>query len=329
VTRDGSLVAEVPALLDGVRVDRAIALLAGISRAEAATLVGQGHVSVGGKPIHARSRVLRAGDALVVDGVQRRTGGVEPEPEVPVRVVYVDEHIIVVDKPPGLVVHPGAGHPTDTLVGGLLARFPDLGELPSSGAGDPGRPGIVHRLDKGASGLLVVARSATAYRSLVAQLAGRRVDRRYITLVHGRLEEGRGVVEAPIGRSSRSPVRMAVTSQGRDARTRFRVITRFDVPEPSALLIVGLDTGRTHQIRVHMASIGHPVAGDDRYRRRGRTDLDRRLGAERLFLHAVRLGFEHPATGEITTWRSPLAADLREVVELEGRGFDGVDLPEP
>jgi 23S rRNA pseudouridine1911/1915/1917 synthase len=329
MSAEASLVAEVPALLDGVRVDRAIALLAGISRAEAASLVGEGHVSVGGKPVRTRSRVLRSGDALVVEALPRPAPGVGPEPEVPVEVLYADEHMVVVDKPPGLVVHPGAGRPAHTLVGGLLARFPDLAALPEAGAGNAGRPGIVHRLDKGASGLLVVARTARAYRSLVGQLSERRVDRRYLTLVHGQPEEDRGVIEAPIGRSSRSPTRMAVSSQGREARTRFRVVRRFDDPEPSALLAVGLDTGRTHQIRVHLAAIGHPVAGDDRYRRRPRTALDRRLGPERLFLHAARLGFDHPATGVPTTWRSPLPADLNEIVELEALDLDQSELPEP
>ena len=309
----------VPALLDGVRADRGVALLTGVSRAVAAQLVAAGAVRVGGRPVTGRSQGLVAGTRLEVD-LPGPVAGAAADAGVDVAVVYADEDVVVVDKPAGLVVHPGAGRRDGTLVSGLLARYPELAELAAAGVCDPQRPGIVQRLDRGTSGLLAVARSERAYRSLSAQLAARTVERRYRALVAGHLPEDRGVVEAPIGRSTRAPTRMAVSAQGRPARTSYAVLARVDEPLRATLLELALDTGRTHQIRVHLAAIGHPVVGDDRYGtaagpggRRGRVG-GALLARGRLFLHAARLGFEHPGGAGAMVFESPLPADLAAVV---------------
>ena len=302
------MIVTVPAALDGVRVDRAVALLADVSRGQAAELVAAGRVAVDGVRVATRSAALVAGSTLAVDLPDAAPAGVEPEPDVELRVVHADAAVVVVDKPAGVVVHPGAGHTHGTLAAGLLARFPDLADV-----GDPARPGIVHRLDRGTSGLLVVARTAAAYQSLTAQLAERTVGRRYVALVTGHLADDRGVVDAPIGRSTRTPTKMAVSANGRPARTGYRVLRRLgDQPaldQPSTLLALALETGRTHQIRVHLAAIGHPVVGDDRYGPPGRVG-GRALPAGRLFLHAAQLGFDHPDSGERVVWTSPLPDDL-------------------
>jgi 23S rRNA pseudouridine1911/1915/1917 synthase len=296
--------APVPSALAGERIDRVVSLLTGVSRSTAAGLVDAGGVRVDGRAVHSRSRRVCEGEVVEVD-LPREVAASEAvaDPAVAVPIVYSDEEVIVVDKPAGLVVHEGAGTRAGTLVHGLLARFPDL-----AGVGDTTRPGIVHRLDAGTSGLLVVARTAAAYHSLVGQLGARSVERRYLALVLGHVEPGAGVVEAPIGRAGGDPTRMAVSLRGRQARTRYEVRERFDGPVPCSLLECRLETGRTHQIRVHLAAIGHPVAGDARYRG------DRpALPLRRPFLHAHRLAFDHPASGDRLAFSSPLPADLEEV----------------
>ena len=295
----------IPAALAGERVDRVVAMLTDRPRSEVADLVRDGAVRVGGRPVTTASRRLAEGDVLEVDAPEREAVLPQPDPSVTVPTVHVDDHVVVVDKPAGLVVHPGAGNPVGTLVNGLLARFPDLG---AAGAGDPTRPGIVHRLDKGTSGLLVVARTAAAYESLVAQLKARAVDRRYIALACGTVEAPSGLIEAPIGRAVSDPTRMAVSARGRPARTAYEVEQRFTFPAAATLLDCRLETGRTHQIRVHLAAIGHPVVGDRRY---GGVRPD--LPTPRPFLHAYRLAFDHPANGERLELRSPLPDDLEEL----------------
>jgi 23S rRNA pseudouridine1911/1915/1917 synthase len=208
-----------------------------------------------------------------------------------------------VAKQAGLVVHPGAGHTSGTLVHGLLARYPEIGDV-----GDPFRPGIVHRLDRETSGLLVVARSARAYDSLVAQLSERLVERRYLALVWGRLQSPRGTIDAPIGRSEARRTRMAVRETGRPARTGYAVQAEYEVPRCS-LLECTLETGRTHQIRVHLAAIGNPVVGDATYG--GQREP---IALTRPFLHAQRLTFEHPSSGERVTFDEPLPPDLGAVL---------------
>lgn len=295
---------EIPESLAGERLDRIVALLADVSRADATTVIANGGVMVDGEVAVTGKIRLRAGQEVEIDPsslpVEEMPG---PDASIPLNVVFADEHVIVIDKAPGVVVHPAAGHKGGTLVNALLARFPEIAEV-----GDPQRPGIVHRLDVGTSGLLVVARSDDAYESLVDQLSDHDVERRYVALAWGRFDAPVGTVDAPIGRDPRDPLRMAVVATGKEARTHFRVEQSFTEPELS-LVTCELETGRTHQIRVHLAAIGHPVAGDGTYG-------GQRPGwvAERPFLHAARLSFRHPATGEVVTFDSELPADLRELL---------------
>jgi 23S rRNA pseudouridine1911/1915/1917 synthase len=291
----------VPRALDGQRLDRVVALVAGCSRAEAGELVDGGAVAVGGRTVTTRSHRVASGDALAVAVPERAAdGGLAAEADVPVPVVHEDADLLVVDKPAGLVVHPGAGRSTGTLVNGLLARYPEIRAV-----GQPDRPGIVHRLDRGTSGLMLVARSPAAYEALVAMLAARRVDRRYRALVWGLLDAPQGLIDAPIGRSSRDRTRMAVTVRGREARTGYEVVAGYAEPVEVSQLRCKLETGRTHQIRVHLASIGHPVVGDARY---GGARQSLPLG--RPFLHAEELALDHPTTGEPLAFSSALPAEL-------------------
>jgi 23S rRNA pseudouridine1911/1915/1917 synthase len=307
----------IPDALDGERVDRVVALLTGLPRSEVAALVAAGAVRLAGRATTTRSRRVRTGDTLeVVLPPAEASHEPVPDPGVDVAVVHADDQVIVVDKPAGLVVHPGAGRQSGTLVHGLLARFPDLADLVEQGSAVD-RPGIVHRLDKGTSGLLVVARTRMARDSLVAQLAARAVDRRYAALVWGRVEGEEGLVDAPLGRADANPTHMAVRAGGREARTKYRVETRFAVPEALTLLECWLETGRTHQIRVHLSAIGHPVVGDPRYGRRGGKER-LWLALDRQWLHARRLSFDHPATGERVSFTSPLPPELTDVLARLG-----------
>jgi len=297
---------EVPEALAEERVDRVVAMLTGCSRSEVAELIGAGEVRVGGAVVTSRSAKVRLGDVVEVE-VPDPAAKLElvPDPGVVFPVVHEDEHLLVVDKPAGLVVHPGAGQGEGTLVHGLLARYPEL-----VGVGvDPVRPGIVHRLDKGTSGLLLVARTPAAYEALVAMLAARAVHRRYRALVWGHLTSPTGLVDAPIGRSPREPTRMAVVERGKEARTRYEVLARYRDPVEVSELACTLETGRTHQIRVHLRSIGHPVVGDVRY-----DGARQSLPVARPFLHAEVLELDHPVTGEALHFEAPLPQDLIDVL---------------
>jgi 23S rRNA pseudouridine1911/1915/1917 synthase len=296
----------IPAALAGERVDRVVAMLTGLTRSDVTELIGTGAVAVNGKAATKPSLRVHEGDQLdVVVPAAVAEPVAQPEPAVEVPVVHEDEHVLVVDKPQELVVHPGAGNARGTMVAGLLARYPEL-----AGVGEPERPGIVHRLDKGTSGLLVVARTQDAYESLVEQLSSRSVERRYLTLVWGCPEPATGVVDAPIGRSRRDPTRMTVSATGREARTRYEVRERFTEPIVASLLECKLETGRTHQIRVHLAAIGRPVVGDPRYK-----GARASFKTPRMFLHAHTLAFDHPATGERVSFTAPLPADLQSVLD--------------
>ena len=296
----------VPPALDGERVDRVVALLTGLARAQVSDLVDAGGVTLRGATVRSRSTRVVEGDTVAVDvpdpvdAVAVAGGGAD----VAFQVVHADDQVIVVDKPPGLVVHPGAGNPAGTLAQGIVSRYPEVAAV-----GERGRPGVVHRLDRGTSGLLVVARTPEAHADLVAQLAARTVERRYTAVVLGVPEPRAGVVDAPIGRSARDPTRMTVSTNGRPARTHYRVEEAFGTPVAAASLRCRLETGRTHQVRVHLAAIGHPVVGDARYGGDRPT-----LPAPRPCLHAARLGFRHPATGEAMTFESPLPDDLAGVL---------------
>jgi 23S rRNA pseudouridine1911/1915/1917 synthase len=259
-------------------------------------LLAAGSVRVDGD-VRAKSHRLSGGEELELD----TSAPVAPEREHPpldVRIAYEDEHLLVVDKPAGLVVHPGAGHAEGTLVQGLLGR--------GLTGGDPERPGIVHRLDRDTSGLLVVARTDAAYEGLRALVKGRKLEREYLALVRGRPRSRNGRIEAAIGRDRREPTRMSLdTDTPRQAVTHFEVVELF---RDHALLRVRLETGRTHQIRVHLAAIRLPVAGDPVYG-------VREEGLPRQFLHAARLAFPHPVTGERVEASSPLPPDLQAALE--------------
>jgi 23S rRNA pseudouridine1911/1915/1917 synthase len=292
----------VPGSLAGERVDRAVALLTGWSRADVAGLIDAGAVRVGGAPV-AKSRRLAEGEEVEVEGVPEVDAPPEPEP-VDFPVVHADEDVVVVVKPAGLVVHPGAGHREGTLAAGLLHRWPEIAAV-----GDPMRPGIVHRLDRDTSGLMVVARTPRAYEALVGALAAREVERRYRALAWGRFDARRGTIDAPIGRSATRRTRMAVREAGKDARTGYEVLAQYEHPV-CALVECRLETGRTHQIRVHLAAIGHPVVGDGTY------GGDRHpLRPGRPFLHALALAFTHPVTGERLEFTDPLPPELAAVLE--------------
>jgi 23S rRNA pseudouridine1911/1915/1917 synthase len=293
----------VPAALAGERLDRIVALIGDLSRAEAAATIEAGGVTVDGRPASSGKVRLEEGQAVCIDP------GAIPVPVLPTSdgtvefgVVFEDDAVVVVDKPPGLVVHPGAGNIDGTLVSGLLARYPDIAGV----GGDPIRPGIVHRLDAGSSGLLVVARTDEAASALIGQFADHSATRRYDAVVWGVPDAPHGIIDGPIGRDRGDPLKMAVVAGGRPARTDYRVVGTYSSPALVSRLECRLETGRTHQIRVHLASIGHPLLGDPLYGQRRPM-----LGLTRPFLHAAELAFDHPTTGERVTFTSPLAPDLQ------------------
>lgn len=297
---------QIPSALVDERLDRIVALVAEVSRSNAAQLINDGAVTVDGV-------VATVGSTRVTFGVTVEIVIPTPTDEYPTAdptveflVAYEDSHLIVVDKPPDLVVHPGAGHKSATLVNGLLARYPELATV-----GQPQRPGIVHRLDKTTSGLMIIARTTQAYAELVAQMSAHEPERTYQALVWGSLESDQGTIDAPIGRSPRNPTRMAVIDRGRQSVTHYKVTKRFTRPRETSLLQCQLETGRTHQIRVHLSAIGHPIVGDRSYDgHRPGFDLDR------PFLHACGLRFRHPLTDERIELESALPEDLSRALSL-------------
>ena len=300
----------VPSSLADIRIDRVLSMLTGLSRSETSSILANGGVTLDDKVVVKSSVNVTEGQRLIAVLPPPETGVVEPDPSVLVDVVLDDPDFAVVNKAPGQVVHPGAGQRTGTLVAGLLALYPQMQELSAEGLCDPLRPGIVHRLDKGTSGVLVVAKTPEGFLNLSVQLAERLMERTYLGMVEGHVAEERGVVDAPIGRSTRTPTMMAVRADGRTARTGYEVLKRIDKPHAMTLLRLQLDTGRTHQIRVHMATIGHPVVNDPRYGHR----RERRLPEDRFFLHSTTLAFAHPRTDEWIVTNVPLPEDLRPLV---------------
>jgi 23S rRNA pseudouridine1911/1915/1917 synthase len=287
------------------RADRVVADAVGLSRSYVQRLIEDGRLTVAGQPVKSNT-VLDAGTDLVLDIPDKPAATIEPE-EIPLSVVYEDDDVLIIDKPAGLVTHPAPGQTSGTLVNALLAR----GGAAAYGrvAGDD-RPGIVHRLDRDTSGLIVVARNDRAQTALMAQLKARRVKKTYLALVHGAMPAENGRIEAPIGRDPRHYSKMAVIANGRPAVTGYRVRERY----PGwSLLEVDLQTGRTHQIRVHLASIGHAVAGDPMYA----TGAARRgpEGLSRLFLHSWRIEFASVSGDRVIRAEAPLPADLSSVVD--------------
>jgi 23S rRNA pseudouridine1911/1915/1917 synthase len=299
------------------RADLAVAAMAGISRAHAQRLLGDGRALVDGRPRRASDR-LTGGERLRVVLSAPPDPTLEPE-SIPITVVYEDGDLLVVDKPAGMVVHPSAGHPTGTLVHALLGRATALGESLGSVAG-VGRPGIVHRLDRDTSGLLVVAKSDAAQASLMAQFGRRAVDKGYVALVRGAAPAARGRIEAPVGRHPRDRQRMAVVAGGREATTDYEVL---GAAGGYTLLRLEPRTGRTHQLRAHLAYLGLPIAGDVRY-----GGGEGPGGLRRQFLHAARLGIERPSDGaRVRAW-SGLPADLAASLEASGMRVAAGRLPE-
>ena len=299
----------IPASLAGERLDRVVALIADVSRAVAAILVEVGGVTVDGKPALSGKVKVTEGQEIGIDPTLIPAPELPaPDPNVQVNVVYSDDDMIVVDKSAGLIVHPGAGNPRGTLVNGLLVDFPEI-----AGVGDPMRPGVVHRLDAGTTGLMMVARTVTAYEALVGMLSRREVGRRYAALVWGHPAQQSGIIDAPIGRDHRDPTKMAVVVDGKTARTRYEVIQRFISPREVALVACTLETGRTHQIRVHLESIGHPVVGDATY-----GGARSALAAPRPMLHAEHLEFVHPISGRTLSFDVPMPADMKAVIDRCG-----------
>ncbi len=296
---------EIPAALVGERLDRIVALLTDASRSDAASLVADGGAHLDGSLALSGKVRVRLGQIVEVDPDKLPSLTLPiGDPTIDLPVLFADDDVIVVDKPPGLVVHPGHGHPDGTLVNAVLALFPDL-----AGVGDPLRPGIVHRLDVGTSGLMVIARSRPAYDVLVAALGARTVARNYRTLVWGHLDSANGLIDAPIGRDHRDPLRMAVVIDGKPARTRYRTVRAYSRPAEVAELECQLETGRTHQIRVHLSAAGHPVVGDGTY-----GGIRTAVSSPRPFLHAAALAFTHPVTGEPMSFEAALPADLLAVL---------------
>ncbi len=293
---------ELTADSPGVRLDKFVGeKCPGLSRTHAQKLIAGDFITVNGQPAKSSHR-LEAGDHVVVEIPPEPPASLTPE-DIPLDIVYEDADLLVVDKPAGLAVHPAPGHPSHTLANAVLNYLPALAEN-----GDALRPGIVHRLDKDTSGLLVVAKNRAAQANLSEQFKSRTVSKSYLVLVKGRLTPGSGIIEADIGRDPHHRQRMAVVSRGREARTEYRVVKYVG---GCTLLEIKPETGRTHQIRVHLAAIGFPVMGDAAY---GVTSP--RLS--RQFLHAARLGFKLPSTGEYVEFESPLPPDLAQALKEIG-----------
>ncbi|KAB8167681.1 23S rRNA pseudouridine(1911/1915/1917) synthase RluD [Lysobacter maris] len=304
-----ALTATVPDSASGRRFDAVLAeLFPDYSRSRLAAWIKSGDARLDGRQVRPRDPV-RGGETVTVKVIEEVQTHSQPE-DIPLEVLYEDEHVIVIDKPPGLVVHPGAGNPAGTLVNALLHRDPALDKLP--------RAGIVHRLDKDTSGVMVVARTLVAHTALVEQLSAREVHRQYLAVVVGAMVAG-GTADAPIDRHPRDRIRMAVREDGREAVTHYRLRERF---RAHTLVECRLETGRTHQIRVHMAHIKYPIVGDPMYGGplklpRGATAelVEALRGFRRQALHAETLEFAHPVSGEAVRCSAPMPADMRALVK--------------
>lgn len=268
------------------------------SRSQLQRWIEDGHVQVNGQPVKPKYK-LAAGDVVTIEPEKPKKIDLVPE-NIPLDIVYEDDDVIVVNKPQGMVVHPAPGHPDHTLVNALLYHSP------LSTINGEFRPGIVHRIDKDTSGLLMVAKNDMAHRSLAAQLKAKTNEREYVALVHGVIKEDQGTVDAPLGRSPKDRKKQAVVADGRHAVTHFRVLRRY---RHYTLVACRLETGRTHQIRVHMKYIGHPLAGDPLYGPR------KTLLGNGQYLHARLLGFKHPQTGEQLTFTAPLPPYFQQMLD--------------
>lgn len=283
----------------GARLDKALADLSDLSRSQANDEIKKGTVLVNGEPVKAKYTV-KEGDIISYQLPEEEILDYEAE-DIPIDIVYEDEDLAIINKAQGMVVHPSAGHSSGTLVNALLYHIKDLSTI-----NGVVRPGIVHRIDKDTSGLLMIAKNDKAHHILADELKAKKSLRKYLAIVHGNLPNDRGMIEAPIGRSEKDRKKKAVTAKGKDAITRFQVVERFG---DFTLVELSLETGRTHQIRVHMAYIGHPVAGDPLYGPR------KTLAGNGQFLHAQTLGFTHPSTGEMVTFTAEPPIIFRQTLE--------------
>ncbi|WP_277294471.1 RluA family pseudouridine synthase [Streptococcus hyointestinalis] len=283
----------------GVRLDKAVADLTELSRSQANEAIKAGTILVNNQRQKARYAV-KLGDVISYELPKEEVLDYQPE-DIPIEIVYEDSDVAVVNKPQGMVVHPSAGHTSGTLVNALLYHVKDLSTI-----NGVVRPGIVHRIDKDTSGLLMIAKNDKAHQALAQELKEKKSLRQYVAIVHGNLPNDRGVIEAPIGRSDKDRKKQAVTAKGKPALTRFQVLEHFG---DFTLVELTLETGRTHQIRVHMAYIGHPIAGDPVYGPR------KTLAGHGQFLHAKTLGFTHPTTGELMTFSVDAPAIFQETLE--------------
>ncbi|MGH7412263.1 MAG: RluA family pseudouridine synthase [Candidatus Methylomirabilis sp.] len=297
----------------GLRLDRYLARLTGLPRSQIQRLIEAGRVLIEGRRLKASGAIL-PGQRIRLSIPRPRPTAIVPEP-IPLEILYEDHDLLVLNKPAGLVVHPAPGHPGGTLVHALLHHCPDL-----PGIGEERRPGIVHRLDKETSGVMVIAKTDAAMASLAAQFKGRRVKKTYLALVHGDVKQTEARIVAEIGRHDRDRKRMAVkTRKGREAVTTYRVLQRLD---GFTLLQLHPETGRTHQIRVHLSAIGHPIVGDKVYggtreKKFRVSGFGFRVKAERHLLHAWKLGLFHPTTNEWMEFEAPLPADFTRWLHAE------------
>lgn len=303
-------------LASGGRLDKALADASGLSRERVKALIGEGRVTIGGAVAHQASSKVEPGASFSIAVPPPADPAAKPE-DIPLVIAFEDDHLIVIDKPAGMVVHPAAGNADGTLVNALLHHC--AGRL--SGIGGVARPGIVHRIDKDTSGLLVVAKSDRAHEGLARQFADHSLERAYLAVCNGHPMPPSGTVDARVGRSDANRKKMAVlakdSSRGKHAVTHYKTLKRM---EGCALIECRLETGRTHQVRVHLASIGHALLGDPLYGRANSQvrPVVQRLGFHRQALHAAVLGFVHPVTGERLRFESDLPADMRELIDETG-----------
>jgi 23S rRNA pseudouridine1911/1915/1917 synthase len=301
------------------RLDKVLAEASGLSRARVQALIAQGRVMIAGQPASSASLKVNEGTPFNI-AIPPAADAIAAAQDIALTIAYEDSHLVVVDKPAGMVVHPAAGNPDGTLVNALLHHC--RGQL--SGIGGVARPGIVHRIDKDTSGLLVVAKSDAAHEGLAAQFAAHSVHRRYVAVCAGHPAPPAGTIDARLGRSDADRKKMSVlpnnSSRGKHAITHYQTLEKL---AGAAVIACHLETGRTHQVRVHCASIGHPLLGDPLYGRtpKGLRPVLEGLGFARQALHAAELGFRHPVTGESLQFGSPLPGDMRELIDQLGGSY--------
>ena len=283
------------------RVDRTIAFLSGLSRSKVAELIANREILRNGIPIKKGSELAQIGDVIEMPNpMSLKREEVEPDKSIEFEVIFEDDSLIVINKPSGLIVHPGSGVKEGTLVNGLAARFPDLQMLD-----DSIRLGLVHRLDKGTSGLVLVARTQEALTGLKSQMQEREIRRQYLAISTGHIKSDKGIVDAPLGRDPKNPLKRAVLQDGKHAKTHYQVEQRLSEPFKVSILTCQLETGRTHQIRVHLAAIGFPVVGDELYGGRKSFNLNNRLA-----LHAEKISFRHPKKNHNMEFEAPFPEDF-------------------